>query len=151
MIAVLLPDYKYVRITRRGSVILKTSFWSLQGQKIELLDFCLRILSPLVSKYKFNTEDMTLAYYLGLYNSIKNGYVIKMIDFLYAEFIQFKAKPESISIEAHFEKILKEQANITLVHEESPRLKLVIIQGLQSKTFKLILALLAFATTVTAI
>lgn len=149
MILVLQPSYHYVRINRRGTIFLKNRWWNIKGEKWEFFEYCYTILSPLISTFKYVTKDMSYSYYLGMQRYVQNRSTPGIIDFLYCEFIQQKPAPEIIEIEVHFEKILKEEAQIKLIRMNEypkPNIRMVVLKLAESKTLKLILAIIAFAT-----
>lgn len=142
MIAVLLPVYKYVRITSGGTVVLKQNWYSFRKESYSFTDFCLGILAPLISEYKYACKDMTLAYYLGFFGLVQRKKNAEILDYLYSEFSRFKAFPEYVEVEAHFERIVKEHNWLLKQAEEAPKLTIIVRQALNTKTLKLIIALL---------
>lgn len=152
MIQALLPDYKYIRITRRGNVILKKSFWTFECRKYHFLELCVTILAPLVSSFQYGKPEVSAAYYLNIYPIMQSQETSRVVDYLFSEFCKWKGPLEKISIEAYIQRIANNSTFIVIPGEhndgeETPRLQLRLNF---SRTAQIALLIILFFSTAAA-
>jgi hypothetical protein len=152
MITALLPDYKYIRITKRGNVILKKSFWTFECRKYHFLELCVTILAPLVSSFQYGKPEVSAAYYLNIYPIMQSQETSRVVDYLFSEFCKWKSPLEKVSIEAYIERLAVNSPFIIMSTEhndgeETPKLQLRLNF---TKTIQTILLLILFFGTAAA-
>ena len=147
----LLPDYKHVRITDRGTIILKASFWQVKRMKYHYLEFCFTVLAPLVSNYQYGKPEVSIAFYLNAYKIVQKQEAQKAIDLLYAQFSQWKSPLKEISIETEIKTLVNNDNFIVVEHNDGEELSPLQLKLRFSKTAQLTIMLLIFFGTIAAL